>query len=479
MSMTKGWIRMVNFGDLISTEYTGKSMGKLTFVGILRIVSETISVPWNDDTKRAYARDYNKRIIPCFIPAKPMQDYSKEDINEILRAISMGNNYSTTTLNHFRYLISIVYKAGVELNLYEDRLQWGSLSDQGEEGAKGRNKGHLIKKSFSIDEEKEWLEWFKKLDPRTVTGAELGIAFMFFFGLRNQEACGLNYGAIKIITEHRIPCLYIFQTTKVGSSDLKMGGKTTNALRIIPMHDFFYAFMKERIEFLEEQISGGKIKDVQRVDDLPIVCNKVKYDMRGKSNDLTRYGRWLLDSMNMGALLRETGKMIMREAMEGIDIGEKDPTTYIFRRNFATHLSILGLTSEEIQYLIGHNIEKIGEERSHYSSDEKLIEIKRKLESHPYRLILSDWMSECRLVDAEGYRNNLRSHEIIRISPTIQEKHIHIQIDAFEPYDDISINTLIEIPKKSVVLGSGNIGNNPTGNVNIRRQMEEYYRKNM
>ena len=110
---------------------------------------------------------------------------------------------------------------------------------------------------------------------------------------------------------------------------------------------------------------------------------------------------------------------------------------------------------------------------------EKLIEIKRKLESHPYRLILSDWMSECRLVDAEGYRNNLRSHEIIRISPTIQEKQIHIQIDAFEPYDDISINTLIEIPKKSVVLGSGNIGNNPTGNVNIRRQMEEYYRKNM
>ncbi len=34
----------------------------------------------------------------------------------------------------------------------------------------------------------------------------------------------------------------------------------------------------------------------------------------------------------------------------------KDPTAYLFRRNFGTHLHILGLSEPEIEYVIAHDI---------------------------------------------------------------------------------------------------------------------------
>lgn len=477
--MEKGWIRMVSFGDLISMEYKGKVMGKYTFAGILRIESEMISDQWNDDTKKTYARDYNIRILPHFRPLKPMQDYSEDDINEILEKINKEKKYSETTLKHFRYLIWIVYKAGAENGLYVDQLLWGNLSEHGEDGKKTKTKNQLIKKSFSIEEEKQLLGWFKNLHPHNVTGPEIGVALMLFFGLRNQEACGLNYGAIKIITQYRIPCLYIFQTTSVQSNVLKLGGKTSNAIRIIPMFDFLYDFIRERMEFLENQISCGKIQGVKSVEELPVVFTKSRYDIRGQSRDLTRFGKWLLDSLNMGELIKETRRVIMRNAMEGVDIGEKDPTTYIFRRNFATHLSILGLSPEEIQYIIGHNIEKIGEERSHFASDEKLYDIKQKLEEHPYRLFLSNLGDGKKTVGIEGYKNNLSTEEILRIEPMIKSNQIQVQIDALEPNDDIFFGTTKEISITSVALGSSQVDNSSVGNANIRRQVREYYRKKM
>lgn len=39
------------------------------------------------------------------------------------------------------------------------------------------------------------------------------------------------------------------------------------------------------------------------------------------------------------------------------DLGEKDVTTYLLRRNMATHLYTLGFTVLESQYFMGHKME--------------------------------------------------------------------------------------------------------------------------
>ena len=62
---------------------------------------------------------------------------------------------------------------------------------------------------------------------------------------------------------------------------------------------------------------------------------------------------------------------------------EKDPSAYLFRRNFGTHLFILGLSETEIQYVVGHDIEGLYETRNEFVNEERLLEIKQKMEQRP------------------------------------------------------------------------------------------------
>lgn len=43
--------------------------------------------------------------------------------------------------------------------------------------------------------------------------------------------------------------------------------------------------------------------------------------------------------------------------IESVDIEEADATTYLFRRNFATHLYIYGLDKIERKYYLSHSLE--------------------------------------------------------------------------------------------------------------------------
>lgn len=88
---------------------------------------------------------------------------------------------------------------------------------------------------------------------------------------------------------------------------------------------------------------------------------------------------------------------------------EKDPTTYLLRRNYATHLDILGFEENEIQYLMGHDIEDDMDKRNFYRNEERLIEIAKKLEMRP-------------LVN-EGF--NL---EAVKVTDFINEKNVNERV---------------------------------------------------
>ena len=67
------------------------------------------------------------------------------------------------------------------------------------------------------------------------------------------------------------------------------------------------------------------------------------------------------------------------EENESKDFNEKDPTPYLFRRNFATGLYIHDLTIEECQYLMGHEIENLSFRRHDFFDENMLFRMAEKL----------------------------------------------------------------------------------------------------
>lgn len=65
------------------------------------------------------------------------------------------------------------------------------------------------------------------------------------------------------------------------------------------------------------------------------------------------------------------------------DVSLKDPTAYLLRRNFGTHLSILGFSDEEIAYLMGHKIGTVGLNRNMFSNEDQLRKMFTKLNMRP------------------------------------------------------------------------------------------------
>ena len=100
----------------------------------------------------------------------------------------------------------------------------------------------------------------------------------------------------------------------------------------------------------------------------------------------------------------------------------KDPTAYLFRRNFGTHLHILGLSEPEIEYVIGHDIDDPYETRNEFVNEEKLFAIKQKMDRRP--LVNSD-LSELERIDA-GERLQLQHTACVQIPAESAETEIHL-----------------------------------------------------
>ncbi len=71
------------------------------------------------------------------------------------------------------------------------------------------------------------------------------------------------------------------------------------------------------------------------------------------------------------------------------DASEKDPTTYLLRRNFATHLYTLGIPTEWCQYYMGHLIENDILKRSDFNDEGFLYQMALLLGKHPFNQILN------------------------------------------------------------------------------------------
>lgn len=223
------------------------------------------------------------------------------------------------------------------------------------------------------------------------------------------------------------------KTTGYDTSAGKLGGKTRNADRIIPVPDKVAMLIHARRQYIESQLNKS-------IDDYPIVCNNDRWEVRCSARELTNAARILFQSIKIKAVqMASISEDLQDEPISQKDSlpfeDRKDPTAYLFRRNWGTHLHILGLSKPEIEYVIGHDIDDPYETRNEFVNEEKLFAIKQKMDRRP--LVNSDLSQIGKRIDV-GDRLQLQHTACVQIPVDSAETEMHIT--ANEPTDNIRVS---------------------------------------
>lgn len=271
---------------------------------------------------------------------------------------------------------------------------------------------------------------------------------MFCLGLRNEEACGLDFGDIKPMQYHpKCSCLWVYKSTKRGTNQLQASGKTRNMARLLPIPGVLLELLEERRRLIQEKVDAGQIilPKNATIDQLPIVCSDFDYLERCNSKQLTAAGRQILKAVKIAENELAYIDIELEENRLAEDgVYEKDPTVYLCRRNLGTHLYIMGLTEAEIQYVMGHDIEDPYENRNDFTNEDKLYQIKRKMELRPIvnTMELPDVMELKAGETASASFQNCSYQKVHIVSNG--SVHLKLQAVAQVPQNDIQIDVMYQ-----------------------------------
>lgn len=485
----------------ISPELPGNAYdGSLTYVGVLRRYfvdydefgnNNGITKHCNDDTKKSYLSDYENRLLPVLIKQygkdKPMHSYTAEEFENILDLLNRQKDYTDNTLNHYRYLLWAVYRIGFEHKLYEDNIFWDDIIDFLKDGSEKQESNRAaamtrIRKSFSIAEEHRLIQWFKTLDPRTANGEDIGLLLMFFQGIRGNEACGTSFDNVRTLHSYpNVPVLDIVQSTMIDSNKVKAGGKTKNAPRTLPLFIPLYEFLMQRHTYILTLVESGELvlpPTIKSSGHLPIVCTGQDYSKRASTRNLTAAGRKLFDDIGIEkselALLYQ---MIFSHESKEAQLDEKEPSTYLLRRNCATHLYQLGFTSDEIQYWIGHDIEDPHISRNSFADEDTLYRLSQMFRYHPLYALFDTTPETTITLGDKSHSSSTANTLTLNLDGASSD--FLIDLKANEPNQAISVNI---INSSSTIDGFVDVTAMPKEyprTVDIRDQQYKAYCKNI
>lgn len=362
--------------------------GKLTFVGAVQKCQKLLQKRWNRDTRKTYYRHYEERLFPL-IPERPLEELTEADFETVIetmnnQALERGRPYSESQIRHHRHLLRVVTKAAEQEGICPDIL-WGGRFQE-DENPEHEAKIKVKPRSLSTREEHRISQLV--LQDYQEEGELLGIAIMYCLGTRNQEACGLDWEYFVFHPGDDMGFLRIVASTEKDSNLVKAGGKTYNAPRILPVTGLLLNLFIRRKQWLEKLCAEERIVNhvtgelITSIDHLPMVCKGVQYSLRSSSDDLTRRAKAVLKEIHLDEeILEEANKLL--EQRFALSYGERDATAYLFRRNFATHMAILGLDSETIHYLMGHAFDDEEITKARYTNDDILRQIGEQMRQRP------------------------------------------------------------------------------------------------
>lgn len=416
--------------------------GKLTFWGIYNTYYDEVSKGWYaESTRNSNYSTYLNKILPN-LPnhdRRAIDTYTHEDFLILLATLKKQGQgipnephipYDDATLKHYDFLVRRVMQVAANHYLCPELF----LKNKRITKKVSSSKRHaVLPKSLSVQQEQlvsHILQNYKE------PGAHMGLLLMYALGLRNAEACGANWGDLKPMENHP-ECieLWVYKTTAIGSNILRASGKTDNADRIIPIPSSVLQVLNRRKRFIMSTLPDPSI-----IDDLPIACREHDFTTRCSSRDLTDSARILFQEIElmheqMYDLQEEIRTRQERVVSTFANNFESEPSAYIFRRNFGTHLHLLGLDESEISYIIGHDIESRYETRNEFMNEDKRYRIKLKMEQRPL-VNLSKNTNRPNFINP-GQKFQIESSQKLRIPTTA--RRIHIQVTANEPNDPIKI----------------------------------------
>lgn len=367
--------------------------GDLNLIGAAQQFFETNTSECNEDTKAAYIRDYNVHIFSRVDASLAVDEYDDTALYDLVDRIQTASRLSdTTVITRMAHLVLDPIDAYFAyIGRPEDNPTYGSSLrfELGGNGEDINTRLLRIRRSLTVAEELRVASQLLS-NPCTDDGLLVGLAVMFLSASRNSEACGYNFGDLMEL--HHYPGEYMlrmYKSTVSSSNRLKAGGKTRNAPRLIVLPEVLSTFLLRRKAFVISQVSfpltlqDGAV--IETIEDMPIVCRANQYGVRADNRDLSTAGRRLLrQCVGVSADdISGINYIIRRDAGTDDDLGERDATTYLLRRNMATHLYTLGLDMTQIQYYMGHNLEETSLTRADYADEDYLHEIARHLRHHP------------------------------------------------------------------------------------------------
>lgn len=361
---------------------------------------------WGEGTKASYLRDYLDTLLPHVDGHKSINDFTKEELEKALDQIrnikatkNIGNlkPYEESTMRRFEYLFRILFLYGSKcMKVCDDILEYSHFASPENDTESGASIRVTPKLRKSLDAYEE-IALFHKLfiDFDQQDGRMLALGIMFFTGLRNSEAAGINFGDFRSFTTS--PDAYYMvmrQTTQRGTNKLKPGGKTGNAPRKLPIPRLFYHFIEQRRAYIKALIDQGMIhpfdgQKIKSLDDMPVACRGENLNIRCSTQDIINIANQCFEEIGLDMkMLVELDGLLYRNRYSLGDVEEKDATAYLLRRNLGTHLHNMQFSQAEIQYYLGHEIEIPYESRANFNNEEKLLKMYEKIEKLPICLIM-------------------------------------------------------------------------------------------
>lgn len=278
--------------------------------------------------------------------------------------------------------------------------------------------------------------------------------------------------------------MYIVESSKKKSKEVKDSGKTKNFPRIIPIPKAIYEFLMKRKSWIKAYIEEHYDEIVARdrklkkygidkyIGRLRIVCHGNDVFGKTRPDDLSAAGRKVLSQVlkfdsHSYYLLNEYLKL--PENWKKIR-DFRDPTSYLLRHNFATFLLAATASSLNIiQYLMGHVIEDRAAHRYDYSNADRQNELYLIMERRPLLAYEAEKKpAKCEAPYSAEKISGTQEYIISRKSG----KTIEIELQALEPNDAIDITLCC----RSEVKITKKVFSTDYHNPNLAENLENQYR---
>ena len=387
---------MIHFQKSGIEEYTPE--GKLTLWGAYQYLQSYIheNYGWLADSTTEGHQNRLREIIENIIPNHDItaidqypQDYPAE-VEEGMTRVGrerLAEGYQAKTLEQFRHIIRVILESAEAHYLRE-----GEKAEP-EKTPTSRICFHppdslLVRKYLHPAEE---LSLLTVIIPQLDECGPARLALtMMVCGLRENEAAGLNWNMLQKDHVTGVCTLSVAQSTKKDSNQVKEGGKSENAPRVIVVSDRVYALLMDAKEkLLSRWVAAGHSED--SFEHLPLGTKKNSLKERCSSQYLGDFLKEMFQQIGIRkaelvALSEELAREYAERKNSGLyaDIADyRQITGYTLRRAAQTAAIALGYRITARSYTAGHAIPDASVDKRIFTSAQMQVHMRQKAKERP------------------------------------------------------------------------------------------------